>query len=147
MVEPKARIPGTRQHYWTMNVRLFPHALLQLQTLERRRFCAPTPSSQQLSDGAEKVHQIKRLCQKGDRAFSYLLHGRFDGTDQQRGNVSEPFKGMQSVMQFQTVHIRKVVVEDQEMRSMGANRLKCLAACGVMPGVVRRFLMDELGEK
>lgn len=61
--------------------------------------------------------------------------------------MAQSLKSMQSVMQFKAVHIRKIVVQDKEVRRLRSNCLKCLAAGYVMPGFVRRFLVDELSNK
>ena len=56
-------------------------------------------------------------------------------------------KGMQSIIQFKTAHIWKVVIEDKKLRESFPHVLKRLIARDMMLHLMRSLLLDEFSNQ
>jgi hypothetical protein len=100
-------------------------------------------SCQQTGDRVLQSQEVKGLREKADVALSQLSLWRLANTDQQGGHIPEMLKRMQLIMQFETGHIWKAIIQDEEMERLRAARLKCLLASHVMERTMTHFLLNH----
>ena len=97
-----------------------------------------------MGDRVLQSYQVEGLREKADIALSQFALWRLAYADQQGGHIPEMLKRMQLIMQFETGHVRKAIVEDEEMGCLRATRFKSLLASHVMERTMAHFLLNHL---